>query len=152
MENISDLSKDYHHKIDVKVKFHEVDMLSVCNNAVYFNYFEDARIQYLQDLKTKYSLNTVLENGSFFIMAHNECDYLQPALFDDELFVYTKISYIKKSSFGFKHLVINKKTNQLLASGAGTLVHIDFMTKKKIDLPKEFYDAVSAFEKEVELL
>lgn len=152
MENIEQLIKTFSHKINVKVKFHEVDMLGVCNNAVYFNYFEDARIKYLQDLKNKYSLPDILENGSFFIMAHNECDYLQPALFDEELIIYTKINYIKNSSFGFKHLIVKQNPVQLIANGAGTLVHINFNTKQKIELPNKFFKAVLDFEKDIELL
>lgn len=152
MNNLETLINSFHHKINVKVKFHEVDMLGVCNNAVYFNYFEDARIKYLQDLKKKYSLVDVLENGSFFIMAHNECDYLHPALFDDELVIFTKINYIKNSSFGFKHLVVKENSQTIIANGGGTLVHINFKTKQKIELPNEFFKAVLDFEKEVELL
>ena len=61
---------NFKHKITEIVKFHEVDMLGVCNNAVYFNYFEDARIKYLQDLSKKYNFNEFLveeficDNGS----------------------------------------------------------------------------------------
>ena len=36
-------TKDFTHKTTIKVRFHEVDMLGVCNNAVYINYFEHAR-------------------------------------------------------------------------------------------------------------
>ena len=42
--------KKYKHKITETVKFHEIDMMGVVNNAVYFNYFEDARMDYLQFL------------------------------------------------------------------------------------------------------
>ena len=68
MENKNDLSL-FHHTIKEKVKFHEVDMMGVVNNAVYLNYFEDARVKYLQDLKIKYQLKEIMEGDSFFIMA-----------------------------------------------------------------------------------
>lgn len=54
MENVKQLIKTFSHKINVKVKFHEVEMLGDCNNVVYFNYVEDARIKYLHDLDYKY--------------------------------------------------------------------------------------------------
>jgi acyl-CoA thioesterase FadM len=41
--------KDFHHLYKVKVKFNEVDMLQIVNNAVYLNYFEQAKIQYAMD-------------------------------------------------------------------------------------------------------
>ncbi|MCL6097691.1 MAG: thioesterase family protein, partial [Bacteroidetes bacterium] len=89
----------FSHKIVEVVKFHEVDMLGVCNNSVYFIYFEDARIKYLHDLKFKRSLSEILDGNSFVIMAHNECDYLEPSVLDDELNVYTRIDFIKNTSF-----------------------------------------------------
>ena len=85
----------FKHVIIEKVKFHEVDMMQVVNNAVYLNYFEDARVKYLQDLKSNYQLEEMMEGDSFFIMARNEIDYLYPAAFDDELTVYIKIEWIK---------------------------------------------------------
>ena len=50
----------FKHVIKEKVKFHEVDMMKVVNNAVYLNYFEDARIKYLQNLKLKYNLKEII--------------------------------------------------------------------------------------------
>lgn len=142
----------FKHQIEETVKFHEVDMMGVCNNAVYFNYFEDARIKYIQDIKVKYNLKEILENGSFFIMAHNDCDYIESALMDDQLIIHTKISFMKNSSFGFQHLVENKNSGKIIASGGGVVVHINLSTKESVPLPEEFYDAVSQFEEEVNII
>jgi acyl-CoA thioester hydrolase len=140
------------HQIKEQVKFHEVDLLGVCNNAVYFNYFEDARLRFTQDLKTKYNLKEFLEGNSFFIMVHNDCDYYSSAHLDDELLIYTRINFIKNSSFGFEHLVEKIGTQQIIASGAGVVVHIDKSTQKPMPLPNEFYDAVKSYQKEGDIL
>ena len=141
----------FHHSIPEIVRFHEVDLMSVCNNAVYFNYFEDARITYLKDLNRKYKLIEFMEKDSYFIMAHNECDYKEPALFDQKLNVYTKISFIKNSSFGIHHLVERVDDGKIIAEGKGVLVHINLKTKMPMPLPQEFYDVVLDFEDEVSL-
>lgn len=143
---------EFKHSISEKVKFHEVDMLGVCNNAVYFNYFEDARIKYVQDLVKKFILKDFLNGDSFFIMVRNECDYMESAHLDDELKVYTKIDYIKNSSFGFRHVVVKESIGKIIAKGGGTVVHINKNTKQSIPLPQEFYDAVKEFEGEVKIL
>ncbi len=143
---------DYNHSIKEVVRFHEVDLLGVCNNAVYFNYFEDARLRYVQDLKNKFELKEFMEGYSFFIMAHNECDYLKSAHLDDELNIYTRIDFIKNSSFGFKHLVEKVRSKEIIARGGGVMVHIDVDSKKPAPIPREFYDAVSKFEKQVQIL
>lgn len=139
----------FNHSLNQVVEFHEVDMLGVCNNAVYFNYFENARIKYVKDLKKKYNLKELLEGNSFFIMVHNNCDYLQSVHLDDELIIFTKIDFVKNTSFGFKHLVYKKITDKIIAKGGGVVVHIDKSTQTPIPLPQEFYDAVQNFETDV---
>ena len=136
----------FKHKITEVVKFHEVDMLGVCNNAVYFNYFEDARLKYLQDLNNKYNFTEFLVNDSFVIMAHNEIDYINSAHLDDELTVYTKINKISKSSFSFEHFIYRVSDNKDIAKGGGVLVHINKVTKESQPLPDEFHRAVLDFE------
>ena len=143
---------NYKHKIEEEVKFHEVDMMGICNNAVYLNYFEDGRVKYLQNLKHKYKLQTIMEGASFFITARNEIDYIEPALFDEKLNIYTRINYIKNSSFGFRHIVENEKSKKIIAVGIGVFVHINLKTKKSVPLPQEFYDAVLDFEKQVDVV
>ncbi len=144
--------KDYKHSIIETVKFHEVDMLGVCNNAVYFNYFEDARIKYVQDLVKNFKLKDFLYGDSFFIMVRNECDYMESAHLDDELKIYTKIDYIKNSSFGFRHLVEKVSSGKIIAKGGGTVVHINKNQKRSMPLPQEFYAAVKEFEDEVKII
>jgi acyl-CoA thioester hydrolase len=141
----------YNHNIIEVVKFHEVDMLGVCNNAVYFNYFEDARLKYLYNMKQKHSFKEVMENNSFFMMARNECDYIEPTTLNDELIIYTKIYFIKKSSFGFKFIVVRASDKKIIAKGSDVMVHIDKQTKKSVPLPDEFKKAVKEFEDEVEI-
>ncbi|MFA7228216.1 MAG: thioesterase family protein [Melioribacteraceae bacterium] len=143
---------EYKHKIIEVVRFHEVDLLGICNNAVYFNYFEDARLRYVMDLKKKYELKEFMEGYSFFIMAHNDCDYIESAHLDDELNVYTRIDFLKNSSFGFKHIIEKAKTKKIIARGSGIMVHIDKHTKKSSPIPQEFIDAVRNYEEKIQLL
>ncbi len=138
--------KNYRHVIEETVRFHEVDMLAVCNNAVYFNFFEDARIKYTQDIIKNYDIPGLLEGSSFFIMARNECDYIEPAFLDDELEIYTRIEFVKNSSFGFRHLVVKKASGKIITRGGGVVVHIDRSDNKSRLLPEEFYKAVSDYE------
>ena len=145
-------TSNYNHKIIEQVRFHEVDILGVCNNAVYFNYFEDARIKYVQDLKKNFKMKELLEGTSFFIMVHNEIDYLESAHLDDELYIHTRIEFIKNSSFGFRHLVEKIADGKIIAKGGGVVVHINRETKQKMPLPQEFYDAVKKFDSGVKIL
>jgi acyl-CoA thioester hydrolase len=141
----------FKHIYTVKVRFNEVDMLSILNNAVYFNYFEQARIHYVKDAGLLPEKGTFSDNRLYY-MARNEINYIKPAFFDDELNIYTRISYIKNSSFGFEHIVERKRNNNILAEGKGVLVHVDSVTKRSTKLSDEFYEKVKAFDQGVEII
>jgi acyl-CoA thioester hydrolase len=141
----------FKHIYTVKVRFNEVDMLSILNNAVYFNYFEQARIHYVKDAGLLPEKGIFSDNRLYY-MARNEINYLKPAFFDDDLNIYTRISYIKSSSFGFEHIVNRQRNGDVLAEGKGVLVHVDPVTKRSATLPDEFYEKILAFDSGVEII
>ena len=143
--------KNFKHKINVTVRFNEVDMLGVCNNAVYLSYFEDARLQYIKQLGLMPEKG-IFSDGRLFFIVRNELNYKGFAHYDDELEVYSKISFIKNSSFGFDHLIVNSKTKNIIVEGSGVIVHVDPVQDNQLNLPKDFYDKVMQFEKEVKIL
>jgi acyl-CoA thioester hydrolase len=142
---------DFKHYYDIVVNFDQVDMLHIVNNAVYFNYIEQARIKYAKDLGVLPKKGIGL-NGTTFYMVRNEINYLKAALFEDRLRVYTRVSYIKHSSFGFEHIIENLDTKIIIAEGAGVLAHVDPAIKKSVPLPKEFYQKVLKFEPDVKFI
>ncbi|MEO8398730.1 MAG: thioesterase family protein [Ignavibacteriaceae bacterium] len=143
--------KNFKHKISVTVRFNEVDMLGVCNNAVYVNYLEHARLQYIKQLGL-IPEKGIFSDGKLFFVVKNELNYKTFAHFDDELDVYSKVSFIKNTSFGFEHLIVNSKTDEIILEGNGVIVYVDAATNKSTDLPENFYEKVSHFENEVKIL
>lgn len=142
---------DFKHKITVTVRFHEVDMLGVCNNAVYINYFETARLEYIKAAGLMPEKG-IFSDGRLFFMVRNEINYRDHAFYDDELDVYTKVSYIKNSSFGFDHLIVKKKTGKIIVDGKGVIVHVDPKTRKAISLEPMLIEKIKRFEPGVEIL
>lgn len=141
--------EDFKHKISVVVRFNEVDMLGVCNNAVYLNYCEHARLQYIKEIGLMPEKG-IFNEGRLFFVVRNEINYYNHARYDDQLSIYTRISYIKNSSFGFEHLI--EKGDQLIADGKGVIVHVDPATRKSAPLDKKFYDKILSFENNVQIL
>ncbi|GMU87446.1 MAG: hypothetical protein AMXMBFR48_26870 [Ignavibacteriales bacterium] len=137
----------FRHETRVTVRFHEVDMLGVCNNAVYINYFEQARLQYIKDLELVPEGGLFAENN--FYMVRNEINYRGHSRFDDELIIYSRISYIGSSSYGFEHLVTNAKTGKLIADGKGVIVQVSKPDEKPVPLSDGFRAAVNKYEKQV---
>ena len=143
--------KNFIHKYTVTIRFHEVDMLGVCNNAVYINYFETARLEYIKaaGLMPK---DGIFSDGKIFFMVRNEINYLDHAYYDDVLDVYSRISYIKNSSFGYDHLIVKQKSGKEIVNGKGVVVYVDQKTRKSTPLPESFIETVKKFEPSVNIL
>ena len=144
-------TEDFKHIYQLKVRLYEVDILQIVNNAVYFNYFEQARIQYAKDAGLLPEDN-IFSEESLYYMVHNEINYIKPALFDDELNIYTRISYIKHSSFGFEHIVENSKFKKIIAEGGGVSVHVNPVLKKSSTIADDVIEKVKTFEPSVKIL
>jgi len=97
-------------------------------------------------------LENIFSSNNIYYMVHNQIDYLKVARFDDELNIYTRISYIKYSSFGFEHIVENPKTKKIIAEGEGVSVHVDPFTRKSTPLTDEFIQKVKMIEPSVKIL
>lgn len=142
---------NFKHKISVTVRFHEVDMLGVCNNAVYINFFETARLEYIKAAGLMPEKG-IFSDGRLFFMVRNEINYRDHAIYDDELDVYTKISFVKNSSFGFDHLIVKKKSGKIIVDGKGVIVHVDPKTRESINLEPDVLEKIKMFEPGVVIL
>lgn len=143
--------EDFKHKFTVTVRFHEVDMLGVCNNAVFINYFETGRLEYIKaaGLMPK---EGIFSDGKLFFIVRNEINYFDHARYDDVLDVYSRISFIKISSFGYDHLIVNQQTGKVIVDGKGVVVYVDPKTRKSTPLPESFIEKVKKFEPSVKIL
>jgi acyl-CoA thioester hydrolase len=82
----------------------------------------------------------------------NEINYKEHSHYDDVLTVYTRMAYIKNSSFGFEHIIVNSKTGAVVADGAGVIVHVDPKTRKSIPLEEDFISKVKAYDPNVTIM
>lgn len=145
------IPSDYKHRYTINVRFNEVDMLGVVNNAVYLSYFETARLDYLKQLKVA-PPEGLFRGGTLYFVVKNEINYKGFSRFDDELIVGTKVSYIKNSSFGFSNLIYNKNLNQIVVEGNGVIAQVDKQQKRPVPLPENFVKIVTAFEPDLKII
>ena len=143
--------EDFKHKHQFTVRFNEVDMLGVCNNAVYIVFFETARLEYIKAAGLMPEKG-IFSDGNIFFMVRNEINYRSYSYYDDVLDVYSKISFIKNSSFGYDHLIVNQKTGEVIVDGKGVIVFVDPKTRKSTSLPDHFIEKIKIFEPSVKIL
>jgi acyl-CoA thioester hydrolase len=143
--------KDFNHKITITVRFHEVDMLGVCNNAVYINYFEHARLEYAKEAGL-IPEGGIFSDGKLFFMVRNEINYRGHSFYDDELDVYSKVTYIKNSSFGYDHIIVKRKSGEVIVDGKGVVVFVDPETRKSAPISEDIIRRIKAYEPDVKII
>lgn len=86
-------------RTEIVVRPNDMDADRNVNNAVYFEYFHQARLEHLHRLGVYPSLRRDLSGGNLFALVENTARYLAPAYFGDRLLVCTATSLVGRSSF-----------------------------------------------------
>ena len=115
----------------------------VANSAV-LNFFQDARIAYLQNLGDYSELNIGGDCGIILPEAHVQ--YRAEMFHDDVLEIGARVKQLGRSSFTMTYRI--ERGGQVTAEGETTLVCFDYQARKPRRLDKLFRAAVEAFEGE----
>ncbi|HEY6436545.1 MAG TPA: thioesterase family protein, partial [Ignavibacteriaceae bacterium] len=94
----------------------------------------------------------IFSDGKIFFMVRNEINYRSHAYYDDVLEVYSRISFIKNSSFGYDHQIVKQKSGEVIVDGKGVLVYVNPKSRKSTSLPASFIEKVKTFEPSVKIL
>ena len=135
----------FKHKTELRVRNYEVDWQGIVHNANYLLYFEVGRIEYLKNLGLSIDLNS-MRNDSKVVLARNEIDYKSPAMFDDALVIYTRISYIRNTSFAFEGIIEEATSGRRIAENLAVHVWLDPRTSEPTTVGGDFRKVVEKFE------
>ncbi|MBU3741948.1 MAG: acyl-CoA thioesterase [Candidatus Kapabacteria bacterium] len=134
----------YNHRLNSRVRSYDVDRQSIVHNAVYLYWLEAARIEYFRDLGVPIDRQSFVTKHRF-VVVKTEIDYLHAAQFDDAYTVFTRISFVKNSSFGFEH-VIRREDGVILATAKSVLVHLNPATDRPERIPDSYRTLIREFE------
>jgi acyl-CoA thioester hydrolase len=143
---------DYNHKIIIRVKTFEIDSQGIVHNSIYLQYLEIGRIEYRRNYGYKILKNGMFNDGLKVVVVHNSIDYKSFAFADDELTIFTRIPWIKSSSFGFEQMIINENTKSVICEGRGVLVNLNLNTNLSEPLPEKFVNEIRSFEKNLQII
>ncbi len=77
------------HRLDIDVRFYELDPYNHVNHAVYIQYFETARIAVLAG--AGYTLQGMMDDGVLILVTRIDTKFLKPASGGDHLVVETEV-------------------------------------------------------------
>lgn len=116
-------------RFPIQIRFSDIDAMGIVHNAIYFEYFEQARLLFFREL-----VGTGWDwEKQGVIVARNEADYLLPVFLGEEIVVEVFCYSIGNTSFcmGYKMLAQNGNELQLKARGQSVMVCYNHETKVK---------------------
>ena len=137
---------EFKHKTQVRVRTFEIDSQGIVHNSNYLKYLEIGRVEYKRNLGYKILKNGVFDDGLKVVVVHNSMDYKGFAFIDDLLNIYTRISWIKNSSFCFEQIIEKDSDKSIICEGKGILVNLNPKTNAPDTIGEKFVKEIEEFE------
>jgi len=99
----ADSSHISYHVTRLRVPLFEVDLGQAVYHGNYFHLFEMGREDFLRSLGFPY--REFMNRGLHLTIVGMNCAYRKPLVYDDQIDIYTGISWTRKRSIGFSQLI-----------------------------------------------
>ena len=93
--------------VELQVRTYELDSYNHVNNAVYLNYLEYARMEFLD--RIGFDFKTLTEEGYMLYVSHVDIKYKASARLGDKLFIEVEHTKLGKLSGTFHQVVRNEQ-------------------------------------------
>jgi acyl-CoA thioester hydrolase len=138
------LLKDFPIILEQVVDWGDMDALGHVNNIVYFRYFENVRVEYLERIGF-WQVYQELKIGP--ILGSVQARFRRAVTFPDTLLVAARITEILEDRFTMEHHIVSTKLNELATLGEGIVVSFDYFEKKKVKIPDSIRVKIEEIEK-----
>jgi acyl-CoA thioester hydrolase len=118
-----------HQKI-FSIAWGDMDAIGHVNNARYFDYFQQARIDWLESLRLD-----MMRQATGPVVIHVGCTFLKPVIYPATLTLFSSLHSLGRSSVMIDHDIYQGES--LMAQGVCKIVWIDYKEGKSIPLPLE---------------
>lgn len=136
--------KEYDFDFETDVRDYELDTQGVVNNAVYQNYLEHARHQFLKEIGINF--NGLHADGVDAVVHKIELEYKRPLMGDDSFVVRSRIYQRGHVRFIFEQDIYRLPDRELILAGVVTTVFMN--GGRPIRPPEDVIDALAAFRKQ----
>lgn len=127
----------------IAIRYGDLDPQRHVNNARYFTFMEEARIQYIQHLE--------LWDGSEFdeigfILLETNCQFKAPIRYGQRVRVGVKTVRMGNKSMELESVLEDSDSRETLATGRSILVAYDYAAAESIPIPDHWRTAIENFE------
>ncbi len=125
--------KDYKLSIDLRIDWSDLDMYKHVNNLSFIRFMQTGRALFWEAT----GLTKIFEEinkGPMVVSTH--CDFKKSLYYPGTAIVKTKLAFIKNSSFGLDHIILNENM-EVCAEGRDVAVFYDFNTNETYTIPDD---------------
>jgi acyl-CoA thioester hydrolase len=132
--------------VEWPVAWADMDYFRHVNHAVFFTWFEGARIAYLERIGFR-ELTEEQQVGP--ILGSTQARYRRPVFYPDTVVIGARVTEVGADRFTQEYRIVSRAQGEVAAEGGGTLVAYDYAAGRKVPLPERVRDAIQALEASV---
>jgi len=116
-----------------EVEWGDMDALGHVNNAVYFRYFETARIKFFEEINMA---GLRFEGSVGPILANISSNFRRPVEYPDTIHVGTRVSELGTKRFNMEYSLVSETLDEVAAQGECVVVAYDFDRDEAVAVPE----------------
>ena len=129
--------------LELAVQWGEMDAYGHVNNAVYFRWFESARMAYFARLGWP---EIERESGVGPILHSTQARFRAPVTWPDHVEASAQVIEVGEDRFTMRYRVVSRAQRRLVAEGSGVVVAYDYRRQVKASLPAAIRERIAALE------
>ena len=123
-------------RFSLATRYSDYDTKGHVNNAVYFTYFESARMQaWLQHVVPAGAVSDADAADPPLIVADARARYVSQARIGEPLAIEIGVRRIGTKSFTFFYRIVDDRDDRLVAEGETVQVHYDYVGRRTTPIP-----------------
>lgn len=133
------------YEIEIEVAFRDIDAMGHVNNAVFFSYFETARVKYIMEAFEMLDLDDFDLLDLPLILVNATCSYKSPALLGEKLTIGIGLSRFGTKSFDLLYKILGQD-GRIVATGKTIQVMYDYGSRSAYPIPDTIKEQVKAYQ------
>jgi acyl-CoA thioester hydrolase len=136
----------FRHRIDLQMRFNDIDILGHLNNTVYFSLYDTGKAYYLEAVNMGKMNWQRVES----VIANINCQFITPIYFGEPIEICTRCEHIGQKSITLFQMLVNKDTQEVKSICRSVMVAIDPDTKKSVGVPEKWHKGIRLYEEGLE--
>ena len=132
---------DYKLSIDLRIDWSDLDMYKHVNNLTFIRFMQTGRALFWEATGLT-EIYEATHRGPMVVSTH--CDFKKSLYYPGTAIVKTKLAFIKNSSFGLDHIILNEDM-EVCAEGRDIAVCFDFDLNKTYTIPDNLREIMKTY-------